>query len=141
MEYLKNCDPQGLSPLVLAYMGDCVYELMVRSYAVDKGNRPVNKLNAMTRSLVNAGAQSDIYDIIKDSLTEEEEAIYKRGRNAKSNTRAKNQTIVDYRRATGIEALFGYLYIKRDYDRLSELFKLGVKGMENKNEKAKQQKK
>ncbi len=135
MEILNNIEsinPDELSPLVLAYSGDCVYELLVRNYVISKGNRPVNKMNSMTRSLVNAGAQSEMYDIIKDSLTEQEEAVYKRGRNAKSHTKAKNQTIVNYRRATGIEALFGYLYLKGDFQRLNQLFNMGVDGLENK---------
>lgn len=138
IEYFKNKDinPDELSPLVLAYMGDCVYELLVRNYVVSQGNRPVNHMHTMTRAFVNAGSQSQMYDIIKDSLTEEENAIYRRGRNAKSHTKAKNQTIVDYRRATGIEALFGYLYMAGNYDRLTELFELGTDGLEKiKNEK------
>lgn len=137
MNYFEKMDINAneLSPLVLAYMGDCVYEMMVRTYVVNQGNRPVNKMNSMTRSFVNAGAQSDMYDIIKDSLTEEEHTVYKRGRNAKSHTMAKNQTVVNYRRATGVEALFGYLYIKGEFDRLSELFELGRKGLEENHEK------
>ncbi len=132
MDIFKNADinPDELSPLVLAYSGDCVYELLVRNYVISKGNRPVNKLNSMTRSFVNAGAQSKMYDIIKDSLTEQEQTIYKRGRNAKSHTKAKNQTIVDYRRATGVEALFGYIYLKGDFERLQTLFNMGAEGLE-----------
>lgn len=132
MNIFKNADinPDELSPLVLAYSGDCVYELLVRNYVISKGNRPVNKMNSMTRSFVNAGAQSAMYDIIKDSLTEQEETIYKRGRNAKSHTKAKNQTIVNYRRATGIEALFGYIYLKGEFERLQTLFNMGAEGLE-----------
>lgn len=110
------------SPLVLAYIGDAVYEILVRQYIVSRGNAPVNVLNRDARRIVNAGAQSEAYEKIKDMLTEEETAVYKRGRNAKSHTAAKNQTITDYRRATGIEALFGYLYIEGQNDRMSELF-------------------
>lgn len=132
MDIFKNADinPDELSPLILAYSGDCVYELLVRNYVISKGNRPVNKMNSMTRSFVNAGAQSAMYDIIKDSLTEQEETIYKRGRNAKSHTKAKNQTIVNYRRATGIEALFGYIYLKGEFERLQTLFNMGAEGLE-----------
>lgn len=138
MEFFKNSDvnAEELSPLVLAYMGDCVYELLVRNYVVSKGNRPVNHMNSMTRSFVNAGSQSDMYDILKPYLTDEEENIYRRGRNAKSHTHAKNQSIVSYRRATGIEALFGYIYMKGNFERLNELFAVGIDGLEkNKNEK------
>jgi hypothetical protein len=143
MEFLKNenLNSDEFSPLVLAYMGDCVYELLVRNYVVAKGNRPVNHMHTMARSFVNAGSQSQMYDIIKDILTEEEDHIYKRGRNAKSHTKAKNQSTVDYRRATGIEALFGYLYMQGKFDRVIELFESGVKGLEKiKNEKKGQQK-
>lgn len=138
MIFFNNTEinPDELAPLVLAYVGDCVYELLVRDFVISKGNRPMNHIHTMSRSLVNAGSQSAMYDIIKDSLTEDEESVYKRGRNAKSHTKAKNQTIVNYRRATGIEALFGYLYLKGEYDRLAELFELGRTGLENKkNEK------
>ena len=107
---------------MLAYIGDAVYEILVRQYIVSRGNAPVNVLNRDARRIVNAGAQSEAYEKIKDMLTEEETAVYKRGRNAKSHTAAKNQTITDYRRATGIEALFGYLYIEGQNDRMSELF-------------------
>lgn len=132
----EDINPDKLSPLVLAYMGDCVYEILVRNYVLSKGNRPVNHIHTMTRSFVNAGSQSAMYDIISEYLTEEEENIYRRGRNAKSHTKAKNQTIVDYRRATGIEALFGYLYLKGEYERICELFEMGRTGLEKiKNEK------
>ncbi|MGN1318874.1 MAG: Mini-ribonuclease 3 [Lachnospirales bacterium] len=138
MEFFKNQDvnPDELAPLILAYIGDCVYELLVRDYVISLGNRPMNHINSMSRALVNAGSQSDMYDIIKDSLNEKEISVYKRGRNAKSHTKAKNQTVLNYRRATGIEALFGYLYLKGEYERLSFLFDLGRKGLEKlKNEK------
>ena len=112
------------SPLVLAYIGDAVYEMLVRQYIVSCGNAPVNVLNRNARRIVNAGAQSAAYEKIKDILTEEETAVYKRGRNAKSHTAAKNQSVTDYRRATGIEALFGYLYLEKRNDRMSELFNI-----------------
>lgn len=122
----SNIDIEKLSPLALAFNGDCVYELLARNYVLKKGITNVNRLSIATRKIVNAGTQSKMYDAIKDILTEEEEAIYKKGRNAKSHSKAKNQTIVAYRRATGIEALFGYLYIKRNYNRLTELFEKGI---------------
>lgn len=122
----KIGSPKEYSPLVLAYIGDAVYEVLVRQYIVSSGNAPVNVLNKRARAVVNAGAQSAAYDKIKDVLTEEEQAVYKRGRNAKSHTAAKNQTITDYRRATGIEALFGYLYLSGKNDRIDELFCLCI---------------
>ena len=115
-----NSDPKSLSPLVLAYIGDAVFELMVRGYVLKDGNAPVNKLNKKSRNIVNAGSQSEMYEKLKDVLTETE------GRNAKSFTTAKNQSVSDYRRATGVEAIFGYIYLSGDLERLKELFKICV---------------
>lgn len=120
--------PREYSPLVLAYIGDAVYELLVRQYILSQGNAPVNVLNKKARSIVNAAAQSAVYDKIKDVLTEDELAVCKRGRNAKSHTVAKNQSVTDYRRATGVEALFGYLYLSERNDRISELFNICIGG-------------
>ena len=111
------------SPLVLAYLGDGVYELYIRSMIVSKTNMPVNKLHKEATKYVKAKAQSEILEKIYDRLTEEEITIYKRGRNAHSYTSAKNADIVDYRRATGFEALIGYLYIQGKKDRIDELLK------------------
>ena len=118
-----NSDPKSLSPLVLAYIGDAVFELMVRGYVLKDGNAPVNKLNKKSRNIVNAGSQSEK---LKDVLTETEMAVMKRGRNAKSFTTAKNQSVSDYRRATGVEAIFGYVYLSGNVERLKELFKICV---------------
>jgi ribonuclease-3 family protein len=119
---LSESNPRQLSPLVLAYIGDCVYDLVIKTYLLDKkGNMPVNKLNRMASNLVKAQTQSKLIGIIEDKLTEEELATYKRGRNAKSYTSAKNASIGDYRRATGFEALVGYLYLDRQYARMVEL--------------------
>ncbi len=113
---------------MLAYIGDAVYDILTRQYIISRGNAPVNVLDRRARKIVNAAAQSAAYEKIRDRLTEEETAVYKRGRNAKSHTSAKNQSITDYRRATGMEALFGYLYLKRDNDRISELYELCIGG-------------
>lgn len=126
---LTNANPKQLSPLVLAYIGDCVYDLIIKTYLIDgKGNMPVNKLNRMSSSLVKAQTQSELIGLIEDKLTTEEEAVYKRGRNAKSYTSAKNATIGDYRRATGFEALMGYLYLDGKYTRMVELVKMALEG-------------
>ena len=117
-----NSDPKSLSPLVLAYIGDAVFELMVRGYVLKDGNAPVNKLNKKSRNIVNAGSQSEMYEKLKET----EMAVMKRGRNAKSFTTAKNQSVSDYRRATGVEAIFGYIYLSGDLERLKELFKICV---------------
>lgn len=123
-----NIDPKTLSPLVLAYIGDTIYDLLTRGYIISNGNTPVNTMHKKAKNIVNATAQSKAYDIIKDVLTEEETAVFKRGRNAKSHTSAKNQSIVDYRRATGIEALFGYLYLQHNFQRITKLYKLILEG-------------
>lgn len=114
------------SPLVLAYIGDSVYDILTRQYIISQGNAPVNVLDRRARKIVNAAAQSAAYEKIKDSLTDDETVVYKRGRNAKSHTSAKNQSITDYRRATGVEALFGYLYLKGENDRIRELYELCI---------------
>ncbi len=109
------------SPLVLAYLGDAVYELYIRSMIVAKNNMQVNKLHKEATGFVKAKAQSDIMEMILPLLSEEETLVFKRGRNAHSYTSAKNADIVDYRRATGFEALIGYLYIAGKKDRIFEL--------------------
>lgn len=136
MELFKNISAEvdRLSPLVLAFIGDTVYDLLTRGYVIAQGNAPVNKMHSRAKHIVNAAAQSQTYGIIEPFLTEEENAVLKRGRNAKSNTSAKNQSIVDYRRATGVEALFGWLYLKGEYDRIEELYKIGTEDMYEKGQ-------
>lgn len=113
------------SPLTLAYIGDCVYELIIRTKLVTMGNAPVNKLNKKASNLAKASTQAQIIESIMDMLSEEEEAAYKRGRNAHSCTKAKNASTSDYRKATGFEALIGYLYLQKKFDRIMELVKKG----------------
>jgi len=115
------------SPLVFAYIGDAVYEMMIRTVVVNEGNMQVNKMHRMAKDLVKATAQAEIFYAIENLLTEEELSIFKRGRNAKSATKAKNATINDYRVATGFEALIGYLYLKKDFKRMTDLVSEGVK--------------
>ncbi|WP_242830109.1 Mini-ribonuclease 3 [Butyrivibrio sp. XPD2002] len=118
------------SPLALAFMGDSVYEIVIRSMVVQEANRPAGQLNKMKIKYVNAAAQAKIIEYLEPRLTEEESEVYKRGRNAKSYTSAKNQSVTDYRKATGLEALCGYLYLKGDMARLLELLKDGVSVIE-----------
>lgn len=106
------------SPLTLAYIGDGIYDLVIRSIIVGKGNTKASKLHRQTSQLVKAHAQSKMMDTLLPLLTDDEEQVFKRGRNAKSPTMAKNATMADYRRATGFEALMGYLYLKDDFDRI-----------------------
>ena len=127
---MEEVDIHTYSPLTLAYMGDCVYDLIIKSLMVSHGNKQVNKLHKETSNLVQASAQSLMMRKIQECLTEEEHAIYKRGRNAKSVSPAKNQSITDYRRATGFEALLGYLYLKKEWKRLIDLVKIGLDSLE-----------
>ena len=129
--YLINQDAKMLSPLALAYIGDAVYEVYVRSYVLSHGNTAVNKLHKDATRYVSARAQSKIIHNIDASLTEDELAVYKRGRNSHSNTSAKNADIVYYRHATGFEAVIGYLFIERKYERLEEIIKLSLKVINN----------
>lgn len=124
--HIKETDVKMYSPLVLAYIGDAVYEIMIRTKVVNGGNEQVNKLHKKTAALVKAGTQAQLLMAIEDALTDEEHAVYKRGRNAKSASMAKNATMKDYRMATGFEALVGYLYLAEQYDRLTELVSLGL---------------
>ena len=126
---LEVRDPNGYSPLVLAYLGDAVYELVIRTRVVNRGNTQVNKMHRMTAGLVKAEAQAKMYMLLEEELTEEEQAVYRRGRNAKSATMAKHATMRDYRMATGFEALMGWLYLNGRLERLTELVSLGLKKM------------
>ena len=115
-----------LPALSLAYIGDGVFELMTRLYMAEQGSLKVEKLHKRVTEVVNAASQSELSYILKDVLTEEETAVFKRGRNTRSQTSAKHQSITDYRRATGLEALFGWLFINGRYERMQELYKYGV---------------
>ncbi len=114
--------PAQYSALTLAYVGDAVYELFVRTYLLKDANFPVQKLHKTAIKMVNAKAQSDLFQKVKDILTEEEAAVYKRGRNTNSRP-PKNADMVDYKSATGIEALIGYLYLKGDSERILEILR------------------
>lgn len=126
---LPDINADQYSPLNLAYIGDCAYEIVIRTVLVYKGNTPVDRLNKKASNLAKAVTQSQMVGIIMDSLTEEELTVYKRGRNAKSYTSAKNASINDYRRATGFEALIGWLYLKGEFERMTELIRLGFEGI------------
>ena len=124
--HLEDQDLRSYSPLTLAYIGDGVYELIIRTILVKKGNCPVNRLHKKASSLVKAGAQSAIMEVIEEELTPEELSVYRRGRNAHSPTMAKHAPMADYRRATGFEALMRYLYLKEDYTRMLTLVRMGI---------------
>ena len=130
---LKAGNAKQFSPLTLAYIGDGIYDLVIRTMVVEKGNAPVNKLHHNVSHLVKAATQAEIIELLENDLREEEIAVYKRGRNAKSFTSAKNATIGDYRKATGFEALIGYLYLNKEQQRLLDLIKLGIVKFQEKN--------
>lgn len=130
----KEVDVREYSPLTLAYIGDCVFDLIIKSIVVNEGNSQVQKLHKKTSSLVQASSQSKMMRTMQEHLTDEEHVIYKRGRNAKSVSPAKNQSITDYRRATGFEALLGYLYLTGQYARLIELVKIGLDSLDAEKE-------
>lgn len=110
------------SPAQLAYAGDAVYELLVRSYVLNNHDISVNKMHHLTVKFVKAKAQAYIISKLMDELSEEEKRIVKRGRNAKVTSSPKNVDFMDYRYATGFEALFGYLFLNKDIDRLMYIF-------------------
>lgn len=128
----KDADVRALSPLTLAYIGDAIYDLVIRSVVVERANRSANDLHKKTVKYVKAEAQSKMIQELLPELTEDEEAVYKRGRNAKSYTTAKNASMSDYRKATGFEALMGFLYLTNQTDRMLYLIKHGIEliGME-----------
>ena len=119
--YPQDLDLHTLSPLALAFVGDGVYSLMVRERLLSQANRPVNDLHRMAVREVRAEAQAAAIDRLLPLLTEEEEAVFKRGRNAHT-----ARSGADYHRATGLETLFGYLYLDGRIDRVRELFALCV---------------
>ena len=129
---VEEVEAKQYSPLTLAYIGDGIYEIIIRTILVGQANAPVNVLNKKASSLVKAQTQANLVHAIEEDLTEEELAVYKRGRNAKSYTSAKNASIRDYRTATGFEALMGYLYMDNQMDRALELVKLCLAKIEEK---------
>ncbi|MBO5209869.1 MAG: ribonuclease III [Lachnospiraceae bacterium] len=128
----KEVDIRTYSPLTLAYIGDAIYDLVIRTIVVERGNQSAKGLHKTTIKYVNAKVQAKMIDALEEILTEEEEAVYHRGRNAKSYTSAKNASIIEYRKATGLEALMGYLYLKGETARMLTLIqtafeKIGMK--------------
>ncbi len=127
---LTHVNPREYSPLALAYIGDAIYEIYIRDHVIKKANAPVNKLHTTSKKYVKASAQAQIYHFIKDLLTENELAILKRGRNAKSASSPKNGDIREYRLATGVEALIGFLYLNNEIERLTYIINTGIAQIE-----------
>ncbi|MCR4649052.1 MAG: ribonuclease III [Lachnospiraceae bacterium] len=123
---LKDTDLRTYNPLTLAFIGDCVFEIIVRTIIVCKGNKSTNALSKDKNSIVNAKMQSRIAEVLKDSFSEEEADIYRRGKNAKTANHSKSAAYNEYHKATGLEAVFGYLYLSGRMDRCIELLKTGL---------------
>lgn len=119
-------DIRTYSPLALAYIGDAIYDLVIRTIVVERGNTSANKLHKKTVNYVNARVQAQMIEALQEELTEEEKTVYRRGRNAKSYTTAKNASVIEYRKATGFEALCGYLYLTGEQERMLALVKKAV---------------
>ena len=127
---IKDTDINTYNPLTMAFIGDSVYETIVRTIAVSKGNKSVNALAKDKNKLVNAKTQSRIAEILTDYYTDEEADIYRRGKNAKTANHSKSAAYSEYHRATGLEAVFGYLYLTGNLDRCLELLKTALEQME-----------
>ncbi|MBQ7706700.1 MAG: hypothetical protein IJT72_02835 [Lachnospiraceae bacterium] len=126
-EIKEEVNAYQYSPLSLAYLGDSVLDLMVKSYFVVNVNKQTYKYHKDVTHIVNAVNQSAFVDLIMDELSEDELDIYKRGRNANAHSKAKNATRSEYRKATGLEALLGYLYLRKEQDRLEYLVNKMIK--------------
>lgn len=129
---ISEKDPGQLNPLVLAYIGDAVYEVFVRTMLVSNSNVSVHTLHKLSIEYVKAKAQSDIVHRLSEHLNQEELDIVRRGRNAKSGTIPKNADVTEYKYATGFEALIGFLYLKKDFERLMHVLDIAVHGTESK---------
>lgn len=122
----REIDIRTYSPLALAYIGDAIYDLVIRTIVVERGNTSANKLHRKTVNYVNARIQAQMIEALMDELTEEEQTVYRRGRNAKSYTTARNASVIEYRKATGFEALCGYLYLTGKQERMLVLVKRAI---------------
>jgi ribonuclease-3 family protein len=113
--------PHEMTGLALAYMGDAVWEILIREHLLQAGEMKPDRLHKLATKYVKAKSQADVLHMLLPTLTEEELSIVKRGRNAKSGSSPKNGNLIDYRHATGFESLLGYLYLLGRFDRLHEL--------------------
>ena len=119
-------DIRTYSPLTLAFVGDCVFDLIIRTIIVERANRSPHDLHKMKSGIVKAKTQAELGEAIQELLNEDEQSVYRRGRNAKSQTTAKNASVGDYRKATALEALVGYLFLQNQEDRILFLVKAGL---------------
>ena len=119
----RQVRPEQYSPLALAYLGDAVLELAVREFYVRRANKQAQKYHREVTAVVSAISQSAFMDSVEDGLSEEERDIYHRGRNASVHSKAKHATMAEYKKATGLEALIGYLYLKGEKERMNLLIR------------------
>lgn len=126
----EEIDIRTYSPLTLAYIGDAVFEMIVRTLIVEKGQRAANTLHKHTTKIVCAQTQAQLIDAVYESLTEEEQDIYRRGKNTKIHSSAKNASLADYRKATGFEALCGYLFLKDDTVRILQIVRQAMNAVQ-----------
>ena len=133
-EKLTEREANSYSPLTLAFLGDSVYDTLVREYLLRRAKMPVAKLHSAKIKLVCAEFQSKAYDLVAEKLSDHELAVLKRGRNATGNTVPKHADAAEYRRATALECLFGYLYLTGGNERINELFELIINSNINENE-------
>ena len=124
---VDSVDIRTYSPLTLAYIGDGIFDLVIRTLVVGKGNTSANQLHQRTSHIVKAHSQAIMADALAEIMTPQEQDVYRRGRNAKSHTMAKNATVADYRSATGFEALMGYIYLTEQSERMMELISYAMK--------------
>ena len=124
--FLEAKDIKVYSPLTLAFVGDCVFDLIIRTVMVERANQPPHKLHQKKSKIVKASTQAALAEAILEELSEEEQGVYRRGRNAKSGTGAKNASIGDYRKATGLEALIGFWYLTGQEERMLVMIKAGL---------------
>lgn len=127
----KDVDLRTYSPLTLAYVGDAVYDLIIRTLVVEHANQSPNNLHKIAVKYVSAKAQCMVVEAIAPMLTEEEESYYRRGKNGKPHSTAKNATVAEYHRATGFEALIGFLYLSGRNERMLELIKTGIEAIDD----------
>lgn len=125
-EYIKNIDLQNVSMQTLAFIGDAVYNVYIRCYLASTSNKKTGILHKESVKYVSARGQSEIIEEILNILTEDEKAVYKRGRNTNIANVSKNVDVISYKKATGFEALIGFLYVKGESKRLDEIIKLCI---------------
>lgn len=128
---MKVFKPKTYSALTLAYIGDSIYDLIIRTLIMSRGNKAVGKMHKEASTYVNANSQGQMYHAVIPYLSEEEMAVMKRGRNANSGRTPKNANMSAYKHATGFESLLGHLYISDKTDRVVELIKIGLVDMDN----------